>query len=68
MATKQSCPDCGEAMYGGACTWCHEEIYVAEQYEMDGESVPDNLYTTAQRQLEEIRRTQRGKATQATSQ
>lgn len=26
------CPDCGCKMYNGACTNCHEEIYIAEQY------------------------------------
>lgn len=51
---SRSCPDCGERMYDGACTWCHEEIYIAEQYEMDGEAVPGELYATAQRQREEI--------------
>ena len=26
------CPDCGCKMCNGACTNCHEEIYIAEQY------------------------------------
>lgn len=26
------CPDCGSKSYGGACTNCHEEMYIAEQH------------------------------------
>ena len=42
MATT-SCPDCGEKVYGEWCTWCHEEVYIAQQYEIDGDPVPDVL-------------------------
>lgn len=33
------CPDCGCKMYSGACTNCHEEIYIAEQYNELGMSM-----------------------------
>lgn len=33
------CPDCGCKMYNGACTNCHEEIYIAEQYHELGMSM-----------------------------
>lgn len=33
------CPDCGCKMYNGACTNCHEEIYIAEQYNELGMSM-----------------------------
>jgi len=38
-----TCDDCGEKVYGGYCTNCHEEVFIAEQYELDGETVPDAL-------------------------
>ena len=22
------CEDCGSKVYDGACTWCHEEVYI----------------------------------------
>ena len=32
------CPDCGCKSYNGACTNCHEELYIIDQYyEMEGE-------------------------------
>ena len=39
----QNCDDCGERVYGGYCTNCHEEVFIADQYERDGEPVPDAL-------------------------
>lgn len=33
------CPDCGCKMYKWACTNCHEEIYIAEQYNELGMSM-----------------------------
>ena len=33
------CPDCGCKMYNGACTNCHEEIYIAKQYNELGMSM-----------------------------
>jgi hypothetical protein len=37
------CNDCGNKVYGGYCTWCHEEVFIAEQYERSDEPVPDLL-------------------------
>lgn len=37
------CDDCGEKVYGGYCTNCHEEVFIADQYERSGEPVPDLL-------------------------
>ena len=34
------CQDCGCRVYDGFCTCCDEEHFIAEQYLMDGESVP----------------------------
>lgn len=28
---SSSCPNCGERVYNGHCTWCHEEHYIMEQ-------------------------------------
>ena len=36
----QSCENCGCRMYNGFCVNCDEETYIAEQYLMDGESIP----------------------------
>lgn len=44
MLSYIGCENCGERMYGGYCTWCHEEVFIAEQYERDGEIVPDVIY------------------------
>jgi hypothetical protein len=35
-----ACEDCGSRMYGGFCTNCDEEHFIADQYRSDGESVP----------------------------
>lgn len=37
------CPDCGCKMYNGVCTNCHEEIYIAEQYNDLGMEMPDSF-------------------------
>lgn len=39
----KTCDDCGERVYGGYCVNCHEEVFIAEQYECLGEPVPDLL-------------------------
>jgi len=38
-----ACENCGSRVYGGYCVNCHEEVFIAEQYELDGEPVPDLL-------------------------
>ena len=37
----KSCEDCGCRVYGGFCTNCHEEVFIAEQYYEDGLPLPD---------------------------
>lgn len=27
------CDDCGSRVSGGYCTWCQEEVFIAEQHE-----------------------------------
>lgn len=49
MAYK-ACPDCGCRMYEGYCTSCNEEIFIEEQYLMDGESVPQTIFDIAEGQ------------------
>jgi hypothetical protein len=36
----QACVDCGSKVYGGHCTNCHEETFIASQYRDLGEQVP----------------------------
>ena len=33
------CVNCGSREYGGACTWCHEETYIAEQNASNDEPI-----------------------------
>jgi hypothetical protein len=38
-----TCADCGCNVYGGHCTNCHEEVFIAQQYcELD-EPVPESI-------------------------
>ena len=37
------CPDCGCKMYNGVCTNCHEEMYIAEQYNELDMPIPDTV-------------------------
>lgn len=46
----QTCKDCGSSVYGGHCTYCHEETFIADQYRELGESVPKSI---AQSELEQ---------------
>lgn len=39
----QTCEDCGSKVYGGHCTYCHEETFIAQQYRDLGESVPASI-------------------------
>lgn len=39
----KTCEDCGCRVYSGACVNCHEEVYIAEQYEDLGEAVPESI-------------------------
>ena len=44
------CPDCGCKMYNGVCTNCHEEMYIAEQYNELDMQMPESF----QHKLEEV--------------
>jgi len=46
------CEDCGCRVYGGFCTACDEEWFIAEQYLMDGESVPRVIQNLVDEQIE----------------
>ena len=49
------CPDCGCKSYGGACTNCHEEIYIMQQHLEDPCcKLSDKFIKTVERQREEI--------------
>lgn len=37
------CDDCGSKVYGGHCTWCHEETFIAQQYRDLDEPVPKTI-------------------------
>lgn len=39
----KTCVDCGSRVYGGHCSWCHEETFIADQYRDLGESVPESI-------------------------
>lgn len=46
----KTCEDCGCAVYGGHCTNCHEETFIAEQYRELDECVPNSI---ADKELEQ---------------
>jgi hypothetical protein len=50
------CDDCGCAKYNGACTNCHEEIYIEEQCHLMDEPPPVPISEKASEQREEIKR------------
>lgn len=53
------CPDCGCRMYNGACTNCHEEIYIEQQCYEIGMEVPESISTLAAQQRETIKQRKR---------
>lgn len=50
------CEDCGCRVYNGACTNCHEEVYIAEQHYEQGtyEQCGDWFKEKVEQQLKEI--------------
>lgn len=48
------CNNCGCREYNGACTNCHEEIYIAQQYYENGDYLPpeNTEFTQRLRQAE----------------
>lgn len=46
MSDPRYCDDCGSKVYGGACTNCHEAVYIEQQYhdlDMDISSCSDEF-------------------------
>lgn len=41
--TYQTCEDCGCKMYGGFCSNCNEEVFIADQYREQNEPVPESI-------------------------
>ena len=48
------CENCGEKVYNGACTNCHEEIYIEQQYVDLEMYIPESIGNKADEQREEI--------------
>jgi len=44
------CEDCGCKVYGGHCVNCHEEVFIAEQYEDLRQPVPASIADKAREQ------------------
>ena len=44
------CEDCGCKFFGGHCTNCHEETFIAEQYRDLDEAVPESIATKEKKQ------------------
>jgi len=38
---RTECENCGCTAYDGACTNCHEEVYIEDQYHALGMQLPD---------------------------
>lgn len=51
---RTRCPECGSVQLDGACVLCHEEVYIAAQYEAQGESVPQSLADKVDEQMSEV--------------
>lgn len=50
------CEDCGCKSYNGACTNCHKEIYIEEQYIDLDMDVPNSIFKKAREQEKKIKR------------
>lgn len=53
---KKYCENCGYASYDGACTNCHEEIYIEQQYEELGIETPKSISEKTGKCRDEIRK------------
>ncbi len=53
MSTR--CENCGCKVYGGACTNCHEEIYIERQYLELEMPIPKSIGDLADKHRKEIR-------------
>lgn len=54
---KKYCDNCGEKSYNGACTNCHEEIYIEKQYEELDMIIPDQIIEIADKHRKQINET-----------
>lgn len=52
--SKKYCDNCGERSYNGACTNCHEEIYIEGQYIDLEMPIPKSIADKAAEQRKEI--------------
>lgn len=43
----KTCPDCGCKVYNMRCTWCHEELYILDQYNELDMDVPSSFMREA---------------------
>lgn len=48
------CDNCGEKAYNGACTNCHEAIYIEQQYHELSMPVPKSIQDLADKHRKEI--------------
>jgi len=51
-----TCENCGCRVYGGACTNCDEEAFIAEQYHEQNMSLPDENSEFGQKLIEAEKR------------
>ena len=45
-----TCEDCGSRISGGHCVYCHEEVFIEQQYVDLGEDVPEIIEQKAVQQ------------------
>lgn len=50
------CDDCGSKVYNGACTNCHEEIYIEQQYHELNMDTPNSIYEQSRKHEADIQR------------
>ena len=48
------CLNCGERVYRGMCTNCHEENYIERQYEDLNMPVPEAIYEKSRKNEQEV--------------
>lgn len=51
----KTCEDCGCAVYGGHCTNCHEETFIAKQYIDIGAEIPESIAKKEIEQSKDLR-------------
>lgn len=49
----RACEYCGCRMYGGFCTNCEEEHFIADQYRELGEGVPESIARAEREQIQQ---------------